>query len=526
MDDADDTTMMDAHQDGDTTQMSVGDATMNTMNLPTTTDELRPDPAMDPNRPPQFDGADESPDEAPAQQQDHDIADPIPYHTYPPSEPPQPEPQPELYQEPIAAHRPQARSKSRGSRRSLPAGRQSMGSNELPPVPVPRSPETPSWGTVNPSSLAASQSQTRQPAILQSPPAPTAQMQTQGYQDIQHVAALSSAALQTSKSPQAKAASMQKQARRSPYQTAAAVSNPGASSRQGHRGQSRTPVQDATPSRLPVPSVSHAHPQAQQRSVTPAQPPPETSAPYHDSSVSNVPASRGPDAATYNAASSLSGLGNYGFGLSPQNESDQSARIGYEPYSNHPGTGNQPYNSYDNFNRPNSTNMRMPTTSAQTDTSGYATSSSMSASSVPNSRWSSQTSSAPAPSSHTPLTNQTHNTQAQFNRNMNQTTSNNNPYTQTSSNSYAQKPQTQAPPYNPQQNPARAAQQQRPPQQHPQQNWYGLNPGSGGGGGGGDYRRGGAYVSGSYAQHGGMGIGGYGGDGDLIDLLGSVHPRS
>lgn len=508
--------MMESQQDGDTTQMSVPEATMDSINLHTTNDELRRDLAMHHDQPLQLDGQGDSPGEAPVQQQDHSIPEQIPDQVYPPPGSHQLEPGIEPYQESEPAHRPPSGSKSRGGRRSLPAGRKSVGSTEHQPAAVTQSPEIPSWGAVDPSSLAGPQLQGTEPVTVPSAPVTSAQTQAQGYQDIQRVAALSHATVQTTQDPHAKAPSLQKQSRQSPYQTAAAASGPRTNSHQGHRGQSRTPVQDATALRPPGASVSNTHPPAQQHSVTPAQPAPATSAPHQHSRVANSPASRSLDAAAYNAASSLSGLGNYGFGFSSQNDSEQGSRIGYEPYSSHPVMSNQPYASDDNFNQQNSTNTRMPTTSAQVNTSGYATSSSMS-----NSRWPSQETSVPASSASAP-TSQAHNPQAHFNRNMNQSTSNN-PHAQSSSTPYSQKSQTQAPPYNPQQNKARAAQHQRAQQHHHQQNWYGLN--SGGGGSGGDYRRGGAYVSGSCAQQGGVGIGGYDGDGDLIDLLAAVHPR-
>ena len=522
--------MMDDQHEGDTTQMSFGDATMNSVDLPTTEDQLRPDLSVDHDEATQLDGHEAS-NETHMQRHDQDIPEPAPEHNYPPPVPPQPEPQPESYQEPVAAPRPKSRSKSQGSRRSLPVGRKSLETSEPPQPVVPGSPEMPSWGTVNPSSLgAASQSRSRQTTTVQPLPASAAQTKPRGYQDMQHVAALSNAALQSTQSPHTRGASIQQQARRSPSQASATASNSRAASRQSHRGQSRTPLQNTTPLGRPGAAASHAHPPAQQ-SASPAQPPPASSAPYqYQTSVSSMPAVRSRDQATYEAASSLSevgnsGLGNYGFGNVPsQSESEQSSRIGYEPYSNHPGTANQPYTtSYDNnFSRPSATNMRMPTTSAQTNTSSYTASSSMSNSRWPSQGTSLQGSSTPSQASHTSHANQTQNTQTNFNRNASQNSSSN-PYAQTQSNSYAQKPQTQAPTYNPHQNHVGAGHQQRPHQQHQQQNWYGLEGGAGAGAGS-DYRtRGQGYVSGSYAQQG-MGMG-YGGENDLIDLLGSVHHR-
>lgn len=418
--------------------------------------------------------------------------------------------------------------KSRGDRRSLPSGRQSQDSTEHQSVSLSQSPLS-SWGTVNPNSLAASHLQAAQATVPHAPAVPAPDMHSQGYQDMQNVAALSNAALRNTQSSPARPAALQQQ-QRSPYQAqaqAAAASNQRTKPRQGHRGQNRTPVQDATPPRAAT--------------VTPRQLTPVGAAASqnHLRNGPTAPPSRSPDSAKYNAATSPSGLGNYGFGnFSQQSESDQgSGRIGYEPYSNYPVAGNQPYTSYDNFNRSSAGNARMPTTSAQTNTAAHATTSAESTSRWPFQGGLTSTTSTPGTTSysHSSLPAQT--TQSPSNLS-------NNSQTTTGSNTYAQKPQVQAqqayPTYNPQsqtQTPSqRAAQQQqqqeqnmqrqRPEQQ--QQNWYGFGAGAGAAE---DYRSArGGYVGGNYGPPGSIsmsGQGGYAGDTDaFIDLLGSVHQRS
>lgn len=85
--------MMDTQQDGDTNQMSVGDQTMNSVELPTTDDQLRPYPSANHDQIPQLDGQDDSLNEAPMEQQGHNVAQHVPEQTYPHPAPPQPEPE-------------------------------------------------------------------------------------------------------------------------------------------------------------------------------------------------------------------------------------------------------------------------------------------------------------------------------------------------------------------------------------------------------------------------------------------------
>ena len=534
--------MMDTQQDGDTTQISVADETLDTIKQPTTQDHLLPAQQEDHGRVSNLNGQDDVPGDASVDEQDQDVAQQSPVQTYHIPEPPQPEAEPN--QEPVAAP-PLMPSKSRGNRHSLPSGRQSRDSSEHHSVSLLQSPP-PSWGTVNPNSLATSQSQAAQTTVPHAPAAPTPQMYPRGYQDTQNVASLSNAALRNTQSPQARATALQhQQQQRSPYQAqtqAAAASNQRTQSHQGHRGQSRTPVQDVTPLGPPLASAPHPHPPPRPASATPRQPTPVRAAASrnHFRDVPAASANRSPDSATYNAASSLSGLGNYGCGnFSSQSEGDQeTGRIGYEPYPNHPVAGNQSYTSYDNFNRSSTKNVKMTTTSAQHNTAGYATSCAGSPS-----RWPSQgsgltnTTSTPATTSYTHPSLPAQTSHSPYNLpNITQTTAGSNPY--------AQKPQAQAQQayttYNPQsesQSPSQHAaqqqqnmQRQRPRQQQQQQNWYGFGPDAGAGAAEGYPSGRGGYVGASYGQHGGInmpGHGGYGGDSDaLIDLLGSVHHRS
>ncbi|SPN99682.1 uncharacterized protein DNG_02533 [Cephalotrichum gorgonifer] len=538
---ANDMSMMDDTQlEGETTHISNVDAVVESADLPTTNGQLLLDRNGGHDWPDQLDNQNDTPNETFMDSHHHDTTESIQAGTYPPPEPTQLDPVP--YPEQVAVHPPPRTStNSPKSRRSLPSARQHQESNERQPVVSPRSPATPSWGTVNPSSLAASHSQTEQTTTPTPPPAPTSQTYSYGYQDIQQVAALSSAVLKDTRSPQAQVASLQQQTRGSPYPAAAAAaaSNPRTKSRQAQRRQNGTPIQEATHLCPPIASASQPHPPPQQSSVATRQATPAGGATYqnHLRNVSNAPATKSPDVATYNAASSLTGLGNYGFGNFPsQNENDQgTSRIGYEPYSNHPGTGNQAYSSQENFSRPGTTSARMPASSTQTSATGYSATSTEGTS-----RWSSQGATLSSGSSTAVTTSYSHpstttqSAQSHYNLpNVAQTTS---------SNPYSQKPrQTQQsyPTFNAQsqsqtqrsaqqhaQQRQRPTPQQQQQQQQSQQSWYGFGsvPTTQE-----DYRsaRNASYTA-SYSHHGSLGMTGQdSGDNDpFIDLLSSVHHRS
>ena len=407
--------MMDTQQDGDTTQVSVADKTLDPTNQPTTQDHLLPAHQEGHGHISNLNGQDDVSEDASVDEQDQHADQPSPNQTYHISEAPQSESEPLL--------------------------------NQHYHIPEPPQPE---------------------------PEAYQAQAQT--------------------------------------------ASNQRTESRQGHRRQIRTPEQEVTPPLHPsMASATHPHPPPQAATVTPKQPTPmgATASQHHLQNVPVPSPSRSPDSAMYNAASSLSGLGNHGFAsFSQQSESDQeNGRIGYEPYSGYPAAGHQPCTSYDNLNRSSETNVRMPRTSAQANAGDYAASTAESAS-----RWPSQesgltsTTSTPATTSYAqpPLAAQA--TQSPFNLpNVSQTT--------TGSNPYAQKPQAQT-----------QAPIQRTAQQQQQKNWYGFGANATAGAAE-DYRSArGGYVGTLYGQPGGInmsGQDGYAGDSDaFIDLLSSVHHRS
>src|SRR5690606_33716871 len=126
---------------------------------------------------------------------------------------------------------------------------------------------------------------------------------------MQNVAALSNAAMRNTQSPQARAAASQQQQRSldQAQAQAATASNQIIQSRQGHHGQNRTSVREATPPLRPsMASTSQPHPSPRAATMTPKHPTPVEAAASqnHLEDVPALPPSRSPDSATYNAASS------------------------------------------------------------------------------------------------------------------------------------------------------------------------------------------------------------------------------
>ena len=319
----------------------------------------------------------------------------VPVHPYPEfvsqlSQPPEPTSTPAPVVAPSMAQEP-TEAKKKKRRRTLPSAPINKRKNDHIPLALPESPATSAWGTatVNPSTLMNPSGGTNQTTTTTTPTSTS-----QSYLNTQHVAAATHAILQEENRRSSTHAAQKSQTGRSPYQATAPA--PRAKSRQSNRAQSRTPVPERAPSRASNTSAlqyqQQTQPRAQQQAVTGATARMgvgvDSSARQNSgSSRTAQTTTRSPDVATYNAAPSMSGLGNFNYTEFPsqtQDESDQTShRIAYEPYSNHPtaaSANNQSY-TYDNSNRSTTSNATGLSSSAtQSRTTGYSASTSTSAS--------------------------------------------------------------------------------------------------------------------------------------------------